>query len=126
MKKFKRTGNVADAKHSERPSTSDDTVVCIEEAITRSPSASTRWLSRELDIPQSTVWKTLHYRLHLKAYHIQVLHHIEQEDYAAREAKCVDLVQAAEEEEGLMKNMLFSDEATFHTCDLVNHHNCRN
>ena len=37
---------------------------------------------------------------------------------------CADLVQAAEEG-GLMNNVLFSDEATFHTCDLVNHHNCR-
>ena len=85
-------GNVVDAKHSGRPSTSDDTMVHIEEAITRSPSASTRRLSRELGILQSTVWKTLHYRLHLKAYHIQVLHHLEQEDYATREAVCADLV----------------------------------
>ena len=63
--KFKRTGNVADAKRSGRPSTSDETMARIDEAITRSPSASTRRLSRELGIPQSTVWKTLHYRLHL-------------------------------------------------------------
>ena len=98
----------------------NDTMAHIEEAITCSLSASTRQLSRELGIPQSTVWKTLHYFLHLKAYHIQDL----QEDYAAWEAKCADLVQAAEEE-GLMNNVLFSDEATFHTCDLVNRHNCR-
>lgn len=124
VNKFKRTGNVADVKRSGRPSTSDDTVARIEEAITRSPSASTRRLSRELGIPQSTVWKTLHYRLHMKAYTIQVLHHLEQEDYAAREAMCADLVQAAEEEQ-LMNNVLFSDEATFHTCGVVNRHNCR-
>ena len=125
VNKFKRTGNVANAKLSGWASTSDDTVVHIEEAITHSPSASTRRLSRKLGIPQSTVWKTLHYHLHLKAYHIQVLHHLEQEDYAAQEAMCADLVKAAEEEERLMNNVLFSDEATVHTCGLVNRHNCK-
>ena len=35
------------------------------------------------------------------------------------ERLCVDLVQAAEEG-GLMNNVLFSDEVTFHACDLVN------
>ena len=37
---------------------------------------------------------------------------------------CADLVQTAEEE-GLMNNVLFSDEATFHTCGLANRHNFR-
>lgn len=42
----------------------------------------------------------------------------------AREAGCYDLLEAANHN-NLMNNILFSDEATFHTCGLVNRHNCR-
>ncbi|KAJ4435761.1 hypothetical protein ANN_18380 [Periplaneta americana] len=95
--KFMRTGSVADERRSGRPSTSQERVEAIRVAIERSPRASTRRLSRELAIPRATVWKVLHFTLKKKAY---------QRDH-------------------LMDNILFSDEATFHICGMVNRHNCR-
>ena len=53
-----------------------------------------------------------------------MLHKLEAEDYAARRAMCYDLCEAAEPEH-LMDNILFSDEATFHICGMVNRQNCR-
>ena len=51
-----------------------------------------------------------------------MLHHLEQEDYAARQAMCHDLLQDLANE---IPISLFSGEATFHICDRVNRHNCR-
>lgn len=124
VNKFQRTGSVADEERPGRPAITPDTVQSVQDAITRSPSASTRRLSRELGIPQTTVWRVLRYKLHKRAYHIQVVHKLEAEDYAARQAMCHDLLQAVEND-NLMQNVLFSDEATFHTCGHVNRHNCR-
>ena len=94
INKFQRIGNVCDEKCSGQPSTSQETVEIIRQAIKQSPKASTRRLSRELSIPKSTVWQTLRFALKKKAYHIQVLHHLEPEDYAARMAMCHDLLEA--------------------------------
>ncbi|PSN58023.1 hypothetical protein C0J52_02021 [Blattella germanica] len=124
VNKFKRTGSVVDEKRSGRPQTSANDVELIQQAIERSPGASTRRLSNELDIPRTTVWRVLRFTLKKRAYHLQVLHHLEQEDYAARQAMCHDLLQAVANED-LMNNILFSDEATFHICGRVNRHNCR-
>ena len=56
------------------------------------------------------------------AYHIQIVHKLE-EGYAARQAMCYDLLDAVRNE-NLMQHVLFSDEASFHTCGHVNRHNC--
>ncbi|PSN37744.1 hypothetical protein C0J52_22727 [Blattella germanica] len=55
VNKFKRTGSVADEQRTGRPAVTDETTQRIQEAITRSPSASTRRLRRELDIAHTTV-----------------------------------------------------------------------
>ncbi|CAL1264728.1 unnamed protein product, partial [Larinioides sclopetarius] len=81
-------------------------------------------LAASVVMPQSSVWKVLRYTLKKKAYHVQVLHKLEPDDYATRKAMCYDLCQVAEQD-GLMDNIFFSDEATFHTCGAVNRHNCR-
>ena len=118
------TGSVADEHRSGRPPTSQERVETIREAIERTSRASTRCLSRELGILHATVWKVLHLTLKKKAYRIQMLHKLEAEDYAARRAMCYDFCEAAEREH-LMDNILFSDEAKFHICGMVNRHNCR-
>lgn len=124
LNKFQRTGNVADETRSGRPSVPEVTVQRIREAIERSPSASSRRLSNELDVPKTTILKVLHFILKKKAYHIQVLHKLDEEDYASRQAACDDLI-AASHNEDLMDHILFSDEATFHICGKVNKHNSR-
>ena len=86
VNKFQRTGYVCDEKHSGQPSTSQETVETIWQAIKQSPKASTR-LNQEHVIPKSTVWQTLRFVLKKKVYHI---HHLEPEDYAAYMALCHD------------------------------------
>lgn len=71
-----------------------------------------------------TVWKVLCFTWKQRLCYLQVLHKLEDEAYASREAVCFDLFEAANNEE-LMQNILFSDEGTFHTCGNINKHNCR-
>ena len=52
------------------------------------------------------------------------MHALEEEDHASCKAMCHDLLESVEHE-NLMDNILFSDEATFHVCGLVNRHNSR-
>ena len=63
VNKFKRTGSFTDEQQTGRLAVANETVQNIQEAITRSPSASTRRLSRELGIAHTTVWKTLRFKL---------------------------------------------------------------
>lgn len=109
-----------------RPQTAQDYVQAIEVAVNRSP---TEILSRKLGIARTTVWRTLRYKLMILIskklpYHIQVIHHLEREDPAAREPMCVDLQESAANE-NLIQNVLFSNEATFYTCESVRIHSCR-
>ena len=83
VNKFQRTWNVCDEKRSGLPSTSQETVETIRQAIKQSPKASTRRLSREQSILKSTVLQTLRFVLKKKAYHI---HHLEPEDDMTRMA----------------------------------------
>ena len=53
-----QSGSVADEERPGRPAVPPDTVQNLQDAITRNPSASTKRLSRELGIPQTTVWRT--------------------------------------------------------------------
>ncbi|KAJ4443074.1 hypothetical protein ANN_04724 [Periplaneta americana] len=118
VNKFKRAESFLDEKHSGRPQTSANDVPLLQHATECSPGTSTRCLSNELDIPRTTVWRVLRFTLHKLVYHPQVLHHLEQEDYAAHQGMCHDLLEAVANE-NLMNHILLSDEATFHTCDRV-------
>ncbi|XP_035228858.1 uncharacterized protein LOC118200969 [Stegodyphus dumicola] len=119
-----RTGCVKDEDRSGRPSIIPQVEQCIQEAITRSPYASTRRLGRELGISHTTASKTLRCYLKKDVYPIQSVHNLEAEDYAARQVMCYDLLEAVENE-NLMENVLFSDEATFHLNGPFNKHNCQ-
>ena len=77
MNKLKETGSVLKGKTTSRPRVSDERVEEVRDAFVRSPSKSIRVASRQLNMPISTVHKVLHKRLHLYAYKLQLLHHIQ-------------------------------------------------
>ena len=56
VNKFKLTGSVTDEQRTGRPAVANETVQRLQEAITRSPSASIRRLSNELGIAHTTVF----------------------------------------------------------------------
>ncbi|PSN40851.1 hypothetical protein C0J52_19540 [Blattella germanica] len=63
----------------------EETVDRVRTAFTRSPKKSIRRGSHQLQIPKSTVHDILHKRLKLRAYKLQLLHHIQPNDRRLRE-----------------------------------------
>jgi hypothetical protein len=64
VNKCKRTGSVLGEKRSGGPQTSEDDLGRIQQTIRR--------LSDQLDIPKTTVWTVLHFKLKERTYHLQV------------------------------------------------------
>ncbi|PNF14136.1 hypothetical protein B7P43_G18364, partial [Cryptotermes secundus] len=111
-------------KSTGRPNVPDETVERVRESSVRSPQKSTVRASRELGLPQQTVWKYLQRRLHFKPYRLQLLQQLKPEDYDKRLEFCVTMQKALEDEDFAAK-LIFSDEATFHLSGMVNRHNVR-
>jgi len=67
---FEQIGCLCKGKSSGRPRVREENVRRIQEGFELSPRKSTRRASRELGIPQQTVWCALRRRLLFKTYHI--------------------------------------------------------
>jgi len=67
---FEQIACLCKGKSSGRPRVSEENGRRIQESFERSPRQSTRRASRELGIPQPTVWHVLRRRLLFKPYHI--------------------------------------------------------
>ena len=63
--KFQRTGSLCKGKSPGRPSTSEATMERIRQSFQRSPQKSIARASRELVIPQTSVWRVLRKRLQM-------------------------------------------------------------
>jgi len=64
--KFQQSGYLCSAKRRGRPGPSAETVERVRETFVRSPQKSTHRVSRELQMPQSSVWRILHKSLRVK------------------------------------------------------------
>jgi transposase len=72
-KQLQETGYLCKGKSPGRPRVADDTVESVRRSYMISSSKLTNCASRELDIPQPTVWKILRKRLKTMPYKIQLL-----------------------------------------------------
>jgi hypothetical protein len=63
---------VLDNKDSGRPQTSEDDIGRIQQEVEQNPRASIHCLSNQVDIPRTTVWRVLCFKLRKRAYHLQV------------------------------------------------------
>lgn len=80
--------------------------------------------SRELGLPQQTVWKVLRKRLRMKPYCLQLHQALSEDDNNRRHEFCIQFQQLIEDEDRCSK-LIFSDEATFHLSGKVNRPNVR-
>jgi hypothetical protein len=79
----------------------DETVGRVRESFSRSPRKSIRQASRELGVPRLTDHDIVHKRLHLRAYKIQLLHHIKPEYHCKRTDFAVEMLSRIEEKQQL-------------------------
>ena len=124
IKKFEATGSVLNAKKAGRPKNARISVDEIKEVILAGPRVSLRTHENELDIRRSTLQRIIRNGLRFKSYHLQVIHHLHNGDFRVRMEMCIELLRLWVLED-LKNNILFSDEAVFHVCGIVNRHNSR-
>jgi hypothetical protein len=85
------------------------------------PEKSTRELSLQFNVSQTSIWRILHeYQLH--PYHIQQVHTLLPQDYAPRVAFCRWFLEKCVDP-NFLTTILFTDEAHFTRTAIVNFHN---
>jgi len=123
-KQFEETGCLCKGKSTGWPRVSDDNVERIRESFVGSPRKSTNRASRELQIPQTTVWLVLRRHLTMKPYKLQLLQALKPTDKFKRLEFSI-FMQEAMQDENFASRLVFSDEANFHLNGKVNRHNVR-
>jgi transposase len=124
VKQFEKTGCLCKGKSTGQPSVNNEVVENIRATYVQSPRKSTYHASRELNVPQATVWRVLRKRLQFKPYKFQMIQALKPTDRPKRRQFCVDLKERLEVD-GFEDRLVFTDEATFHLCGNVNRHNLR-
>ncbi|XP_057658360.1 uncharacterized protein LOC130895195 [Diorhabda carinulata] len=123
-KKFREIGHIRDAPKSGRPSISEETQLDVLLSVQERPHVTTRELASELNVSKTAVIKTLH-KSKYHPYKMQVLQELYEDDYNRRLEFCERLQAMCLENENFVKNIVFSDEATFNLNGEVNTQNYR-
>ncbi|GBM20966.1 hypothetical protein AVEN_253750-1 [Araneus ventricosus] len=111
--KFKETGSVTDLPRIGRPSANEATVELVRQSFQRSPTKSTRQASRELQIPQTSLFKILHKRLRLKAYKVLIVQDLQPNDWPRHAEFAIKILNRIDVEKDYLNRNCFSYESTF-------------
>ena len=127
VKKFHETGSVLDLPKSGRPSVSEEVVEEVKAANkqgkTISPTGcfSAHDISKSTAIPYSTVRKILRYKLKQRPYHLKRVQALHEGDLEKR----VNFAEwFLEQEDNIISNILWSDEAHFYLNGYVSSRHC--
>ena len=118
--KFEETGSILNECHG-RPSLEEERETAIEEALADSGGKiSVRRISNATHIPPTSVYRILKSKK-LKPFKIQLLHELKPTDYVQTEEFC----QWFLENDDLLPNIFWTDEAYFHLDGGISRHHCR-
>lgn len=124
LNKFTDTGSVQNIKGRGRQKIGEDTQLDVMLDVTENPQSSVRNLARHHGISHSTVWRLLR-KEKFHPYKIKLLHELNEDDPDRRLNFCETMMERLNRNPDLLRNILFSDESTFHLNGEVNRHNCR-
>ncbi|PNF16254.1 hypothetical protein B7P43_G11654 [Cryptotermes secundus] len=108
VRQLQESGCLCKGKSPGRPRVSEEQVATIRAAFERSPRKSTDRASRELAIPQSTVWRVLTVRLHLKPYRLQLVQALTNDDKMKRTEFCNSMLEM-KEDETFISRLIFTE-----------------
>jgi hypothetical protein len=104
---------------------SDEKVENVHMAFIRSPRKSICWALRELQMARATVHKVFWKRLCLYAYKVKILQELKWEENPWRHNFACDMLDPIGRDPNFLKNIMFSNEATFHVSGAVKRHTVR-
>jgi hypothetical protein len=76
-------------------------------------------------MPQTTVWRVVHNRIHLYAYKVQTVDALKPDDKPCRFHFTKDILSNIEAGENYLRRWIFSDVATYDLSGRVSRYNCR-
>ena len=125
--RFDETGSVMDRPITGRPSVLQNCIEDVDLTLrhhqTDSPlgATSTRRISDEIELSQSSVWRILRHHLRLHPYKLQLCQAISETDKISR-LEFSDHIRSLSPTQ--LGNILWTDEAIFRLDGVVNRHNC--
>lgn len=124
--KFHSTGSVADMERPGRPSLQEMRSTAVQQVVDEhNGQVSSVAISRETNIPQSSVLAILHQQLHLYPYRIHLLQSITDADKQHRLEFANDFLLRHNNDSHFIGRILWTDEAHFHLNGEINTWNCR-
>ena len=126
LRKFEETGTVEDRRRSGRPRTATDegTATAVLASFVKSPQRSTRRLSGECHVSQTSICRVLKtHKWH--PYKLQLQQHLSEDDPDRRLQFCEWAVEQLRQDPNFAMHMLHSDEANFYVTGEVNKQNLR-
>jgi len=128
MKKFEETGSVLDRPRSGRPSLDESTVAAVSRVVEETSSVSVlgttsvRKVAAEVGtISKTSAHKVIRHNLKLYPYKLQVAHALEPADKPKR----CEFARWLLNNQDIISDILWSDEAYFSIEGTINTHNCR-
>lgn len=123
--RFEQRGSVMDAPRSGRPTTvsTEENLLRLCLAVTKSPWKSTRPLACELDLSRRSVQRMLHEQ-NYKVYIPRLLHGLLEDDPDRCLQFCELMLNRHKHDPNLFNKIVWSDEANFKLSGQVNRHNC--
>ena len=119
MNQFQTTGTVLKRQSTGMPKKSLERMNFVLDAFIWSPKKSIR-REVELSIPRPSFHRILHSVLKFTFYKMVVIQELLKEDDESRVSSCKELIEMLESDALYLPNLIFSEEATFHTSDKVN------
>jgi hypothetical protein len=86
---------------------SQENVNRIRESYARSPRKSLSRGSRQLSVPQTTLWRVLRKRLVVKAYKLQLLQALRSLDKTSRFNVCTEMQGRMEDDDTFLRRLIF-------------------
>ena len=121
---YDESGSVADLPRSCRPNTSNETKLNILLEIDQNHHLPTRQLALNHNVSQTSVGRLLK-REKYHSYKVQLIHELNEDDPDRHFQLCEQLMTLCAGNPNFLKNIVYSDEATFSLKETVHRHNCR-
>lgn len=127
VKKLEKDCTMEKGHSSGRPKSalSDKNIARVQQKLEHSPRRSTRRVSKELKLSQTSVWRILRRELKKFAYKIQLKQAQTPKNRQERVDFSNKMSDHMEADPEFLKSIIFSDEAHFHLNGHVNRQNCR-
>lgn len=121
---YRKEGNVKNKVRAKRLDVGEDVELNVLLKLEENPHTSLRNIASDLSVGKTTVSKIIH-REKYHPFKVQLVQELSEDDFDRRVQFCEVMFEECNANPEIVKNILFSDEATFCLNGTINRQNCR-